>query len=458
MGLTQAIGQFLAGVSYEQLPPQATPIVVSGFTDCTAVLISGLREPVAHIIGRSLSEAFDPKSVARLEAVPGVSAPDLALLYGTAAHAEDYDDTGLAGHPSAVLVPAILAECHETPATGEDMIAAYVAGYEVWAELIRRDRDQHHLKGWHPSAVFGAVAAAGASATLRKLTAGQASHAVGIAASLAGGIVANFGSMTKPFHIGRAAQSGLTAARLAQAGMTANPDAIEHKSGFLRAISPHGTVDTTSAPAFGTMWHILKTGVNIKLYPMCYATHRMIDATIYLCHTHSLAPDAIHSVEALIGDNQAGMLRNARPQTALDAKFSGEFAIAVAAIAGRCTQSEVSDLFVQRPDVQNFFAKVRIRTTDQKDSEEPALAPFDQVTIQLTNGATLVSEPVAYPRGHFKRGISHAAMWDKFSACTTSLLGDDAARQLFDRLQKLPMLSSLEALAAQPSSSEQERV
>ena len=222
------------------------------------------------------------------------------------------------------------------------MIAAYVAGYEVWAELIARDQDQHHRKGWHPSAVFGPVAAAAAAAVLRRLDAGRASHAVGIAASLAGGVVANFGSMTKSFHLGRAAQSGLIAARLAERGMTSSPDAIEHDAGLLQAVSPRGEVDRTRAARLGQHWAILEIGLNVKLYPVCYGAHRIIDGMLDLRRRHALAAADIASVAVDIGETQATILRNHRPQNALDAKFSAEFAIAAAAVAGDCGLAELT--------------------------------------------------------------------------------------------------------------------
>src|SRR5690606_28418863 len=139
----------------------------------------------------------------------------------TAAHALDYDDVGLCGHPSAVLVPALLAEGERMQASGSQLLKAYLAGFETWAELISRDADQHHVKGWHPTAVFGTVGVAAAVACLRGLSQEDCIHALGIAASLAGGVVANFGSMTKPFHAGRASAAGIQAVDLAQAGMTA---------------------------------------------------------------------------------------------------------------------------------------------------------------------------------------------------------------------------------------------
>src|SRR5690606_34228890 len=161
-----------------------------------------------------------------------------ALVNGMAAHILDYDDVALDGHPSAVLVPAILAQAEAGSVGGAQMIEAYVAGFEVWAELQAREPGHLHEVGLHPTAVFGAVAAAAACASLRRLDAAGAAAAMAMAASMSAGLVANFGTMTKSFQVGRAAQSGVIAARLAQAGMTASPDALEHDSGFLAALSP----------------------------------------------------------------------------------------------------------------------------------------------------------------------------------------------------------------------------
>ena len=215
MGLTSDIGRFLADMRSASVPPAVVPIVETGFTDCVAVMLAGWREPVVRVT--SSPPARRCPSTRSRRPVCACSAPDRALVYGTAAHVLDYDDTALCGHPSAVLVPTILAEVQASESgsggDGQRMIAAFVAGYEVWAELIAREPVPHHQKGWHPSAVFGALAAASAAAVLRGLDAAQASHAVGIAASLAGGVVANFGSMTKSFQVGRAAQSGRSSRR-----------------------------------------------------------------------------------------------------------------------------------------------------------------------------------------------------------------------------------------------------
>ncbi len=440
MGLTSEVGTFVSSIGSAAIPPDAMPVVRSGFTDCVAVMVAGRREEVARIVARqSGAEVRDDRIL-----LNGIAAPEAALVYGTAAHALDYDDVALSGHPSAVLVPAILAEAADSGADGATMARAYVAGYEVWAELIGRDADQLHLKGWHPSAVLGTVAAAAAGAVIRKLDATQATHAVGIAASLAGGVAANFGSMTKPYQVGCAAQSGLTAARLAHAGLTASPDAIEHDLGLLRAISPNRNVDTTSPAALGRDWRILETGINIKLYPVCYGVHRSLDAMLGVVKGENLKADDIASVEVEMGEAQAAILRNPRPQLALDAKFSAEFAMAAAAVARRCGMSELDDQFVRRPDVQAFMPKVAVTPTQGTSADDAVFAPADRVRVTLRDNRQLASPPVSYPLGHFKNPIGTEALWGKFADCINGAPID--ARPLFDRLQRIDTLASVAEL------------
>lgn len=448
MGLTAEMGRFIASLRYEALPSDAVKTVRLGFTDCIAVIIMGWPLDVTRTAARGLGMLRDGDHLpmAALQA----PAPERALLYGVAAHAIDYDDTALAGHPSAILVPAILSEAAATGANGRAMIAAYVAGYELWAEMTRRDPDQHHRKGWHPTAMFGTIAAAGAASSLRGHDAAMATRTIGIAASLAGGIVGNFGSMMKPYQVGRSAQSGLLAARLAEAGLTATDTAIEDDLGFMRAISPKGLVDTRSPSALGKDWSILRSGINIKLYPVCYAIHRALDAVIDMRAKTPVNPKDIEAIDLEIGQTQADILRVHRPANRLDARISGEFAMASAIIAGACGHSELTDTFVNRPDVQDLIGKVRLRLIAEKDQHEPAHSPFDRVSLVLRDGNVLTTEAVTRPRGHFQRGIETEKMWEKFENCTKPTLGE-RARPLFDACQTLDRLTSVADFGLFPS-------
>jgi 2-methylcitrate dehydratase PrpD len=299
--------------------------------------------------------------------------------------------------------------------------------------------------------MFGSLAAAAASASLRKLSAAQASQAVAMAASFAGGIVGNFGSMTKPLQVGRAAQSGLLATRLVEAGMTSGATAIEDDVGFLRAISPKGEVDTKGEAKLGQDWAILRHGVNVKLYPVCYCAHRALDAVLDIQKQQHFKPDDITDMTIELGDTETKILRHHRPQTGLEAKFSGEFAAAAAVVAGQCGRAELTDAFVRRAEIQNFMPKVKIEVTVDKDPEEPAHAPFNRVRMMLRDGREIVSEPVFKPRGHFKRPVDRGRLWEKFKDCAGGVLEVSETQVLFERLQSLPRLKSASELGLLPA-------
>ena len=448
MGLTREIGHFIAGMSYNRVPEKAVPIVCTGFTDCVGVTFAGLVEPVSALIAKLVGFDGPMRKIADMTAP--INAPEFAAVFGTAAHALDYDDTAFAGHPSAVLVPAVLAEAREVRADGKAMIAAYVTGYEIWGELHRREADALHQKGWHPSAMYGTIAAAGVSATLRGFNEEMATRAIGIAASLASGVVSNFGSMTKPYHLGRTAQSGLLATRLAEAGMTSAPDALEHEVGFLRAISPKGNVDIASPSQLGKNWAILEEGINVKLYPLCFGAHRLVDAMRDLRATVKINSNDIVAVDAHVSENSTKVLRNSRPKTDLEAKFSAEFAVAAAAINGRCGDEEVNNAFVNRPDVQALIAKVKVHPVTSAP-DNPTRSQYDWLEVTLADGRKLMSEKVNFMRGHFKRGVEKEVLWQKFSDCASNMVDRTSARQLFDCLQNLQGVRSVSDLGALPA-------
>src|SRR5450830_135497 len=272
VALTVGLGKFIAGLRYPDIPKDAIAFTQTGFTDCVGVMIAGAGEPAPQLLRAMLAPAGGEATL--LFGAGRASAPEAAWINGTAAHALDFDDVAQRGHPSAVLVPAILAEAEAIGASGEAMLLAYAAGYETWAELVRRESGAHHNKGWHPTGIFGAIGAAAACASLRRLNPTRAAMAISLGASQSAGIMANFCTMTKPFHAGRSAHAGVMAARLAEAGFTSNLDALEHPQGFLHAVSPAGKEDRTSATILGQNWAIISQGLSIKKYPTCYCTHR----------------------------------------------------------------------------------------------------------------------------------------------------------------------------------------
>jgi len=354
----------------------------------------------------------------------------------------------LRGHPSTVLVPAILAEAEALGSSGADMIVAYVAGYETWAELFRRDNGLLHKKGWHPTGLYGAVGAAAACASLRRLDPDKAAQAIALGASQSAGLMANFGTMTKPFHAGKAAHAGIMAARLAEAGFTANTDALEHPQGFLNAISVEGNPDRSSEPKLGEDWAILTQGLGIKKYPTCYCTHRAIDCMLDLVAANPMRPDDVKKITVGISDYFATVLRNHTPQTGLAAKFSLEFAMASGVVAQRVGLRELTDTFVQREDIQKLMQRVEIVTTTDYDDELPGAAPADTVKVELASGRVIEGAPVRRATGHATRPLTEAQIYDKFADCLE--VGGSAipAETLFARLKSIQSITARELTAA----------
>src|SRR5271166_746833 len=426
MSLTKTLGQFVADLSPNRLPEGAERIARLGFIDCIGTMIAGRREDCVRIMKQVLAPADGPATLTFGKEKS--TAPEAAWINGTAAHALDYDDVGLRGHPSTVLVPAILAEAETLGSTGADMIVAYVAGYETWAELFRRDTGLLHQKGWHPTGLYGAVGAAAACASLRRLDADKAAQAIALGASQS---------------------SGIMAARLAEAGFTASTDALEHPQGFLHAISPTGTEDRTSEAKPGETWAILTQGLGIKKYPTCYCTHRAIDCMLDLVNATPIKADEVKKITVNISDYFATILRNHQPDTGLAAKFSMEFAMASGVIAKRVGLRELTDEFVQRPDIQALMRKVEIVTTTEHDPELSGAAPQDQVTVELTNGTNIAGEPVKRATGHASRPLTEAQIYDKFADCLDVGASDIPADVLFERLSAIQSMSARQITALQ---------
>jgi len=300
---------------------------------------------------------------------------------------------------------------------------------------VRREPDHHHSKGWHPTGIFGAIGAAAACASLRRLDAEQAAHAIALGASQSAGLMSNFGTMTKPFHAGRAAHAGVVSARLAGKGFTAALDALEHPQGFLAAVSPAGKMDLDAAIEAGRVWKLAKSGLSVKKYPLCFCTHRALDGMFDLLQVGKVDADQVRRVTVSTSRRNATILRNHAPQTGLEAKFSMEFAMASALIAGRAGLAELSDAFVRRPEVQALMQRVVVEPDDRMDPLT-GYAIYDEVTLETEDG-TRPTVRIVKVRGGPDLPLSREELWAKFDDCLQAGAARVPARDLFDALMSL---------------------
>lgn len=445
-GLTAGIAGLAADAAKLAIPPEAIHAAKRAFVDTLGVILAGRGEPAVRIMQGVLAEG------AEAFAWPGerrLAARDAALLNGMAGHVLDYDDVAQAGHASVVLVPAILAEAQRLDASGIAALRAYVAGFETWAELARREPDAFHLGSWHPTAVLGIVAATAALAALNRFDAARTGHALAIAASMASGVIANFGTPMKPLQAGRAAAGAVEAVRLAAAGITGAADAIEGEHGLLRAISPHGRVDIASPATPGDgHWRLVEQGLSVKRYPVCYASHRAIDAAIALSEGANLTPHEVASVSVTLGRAPAETLRYHHPRDGLEARFSLHHNVA-AALADRAVGfAQLEDAFVRRPNVIALYPLTRMTISEAEPCpEQPGMAKFDRIIIETRDGRRLDSGPVRHARGHAACPLTDDELAAKFLDCARHG-GLGQPEGLLERLWNLDREAGLRSLAA----------
>jgi 2-methylcitrate dehydratase PrpD len=448
MNTTTILADFVAKSRWEDCPAPAVSAARSAILDCVGVMLAGSPEPAARILQAvALAEGGSP-----LCTIVGTGqrtgAVWAALCNGTAAHALDFDDTNfmLLGHPSAPVLAAALAAGELALADGQALVHAFLLGFEVETTLAAVINPAHYDHGWHATCTLGTLGAAAAAARLLGLDAAQIRTALAVAASQASGLKENFGTMTKPFHAGHAARSGVLAALLARLGWTASEQAIEGPQGFLNVLGA-GARRVEAIDALGAPWKIMTSGVAVKPYPSCACTHSIIDGTLELRRVHGLRPEQVAEITVGVNALVPRILIHSEPNTGLEAKFSAEYSAAAALCDGRVGISTYRDEKLHDPAIRALMPRVSVRV----DPDIPGDAErhmWTRVTMRLTDGRRVSIGPREVP-GHPSNPLTPEALRGKFEECAALVLPADRAesvRQMLEGLETCPDLRSLTAV------------
>ncbi|GAB3031595.1 MmgE/PrpD family protein [Natronobiforma cellulositropha] len=434
----RALANRLARLEYDELPEAAVRAAERSITDTVGVAVAGLETEVGERARTFVGVEDD--SVRGFDGLaPGTydSPFDAALAIGAAIHALDYDDTthAIRGHPSATLVPALCALSDTPGVDGEDVLTAYVAGFEAAAAIARPIVTDHYKRGWHATATFGVFGSAVAAAVLRGATADELETTLTVAASTAAGVKENFGSMMKPIQVGLAARSGLTAAELALVGVTADSTAISGEQGFWALYG--GEVEHDPAV---DRWHLVEDRIYLKKYPCCRATQTSLDATLALVDEYDLEPDDVRSVDVFGSKNAAQILKHPNPQTGLEAKFSLPYTVAHALADGDVGLSAFDDERVGDPALETL----RERVTFHVDPDLPYNSQDATVRIRTDDGEFERTVTDSYGRsgGGHDLAVDDDRLRAKFLECTRSVVDEAAALAVFDRLEDLRTVDS----------------
>jgi 2-methylcitrate dehydratase PrpD len=448
MRATATIAEFVAKSRWEDCPAEAVDAARRAILDCLGVMLAGSIEPAARIVtGIARAEGGAP-----LATVIGTSlrtgAVWAALANGTAAHALDFDDTNFAmmGHPSAPVLSAALAAGELALADGRALVHAFLLGFEVETAMAEVMNPPHYEKGFHATGTLGTMGAAAAAARLLGLDAEETRTAWAIAASQASGLKENFGTMTKPFHAGHAARSGVLSALLAREGFTASEQAIEGPQGYF-AVLGAGKREERALESLGAPWNILKTGVAVKPYPSCACTHSIIDSALELRRTYNITPEQV--AEVTVGVNAAvpRILIHSNPRSGLEAKFSGEFSAAAALCEGRVGIATFRDDKTDDPAIAGLMKRVRV-VVDPTIPGDLERHMWTRMTVRLRDGRELAIAPRPVP-GHPGLPLSMNQLREKFTDCARIVLSGDrveSVREMVESLDGCPDLRSLTAI------------
>ena len=381
MGATETIAKWIVTTGYEDIPPDAIRVANESCFDLLGVILAGSTEPVGEIIRQYVADLGGSPDATVLASGLLSSRPNAALANGTMGHALDYDDFGGFGHPTVAIFPALLALAEDSGATGRDLIEAYVIGCEVGLAIQHATKYNQMQKGFHSTAVIGRMASAGACAKLLNLDEAETITALGIAGSMAGGLIHNFGTMTKPLHAGLTCRDGVMAAQLAKRGLTSGNQVVEHPLGFAATVVGEGIYDLDEmAENLGKPYRI-QDALIIKKYPCCGGNHAMLDSLFSLMRENDFTHEDVAAAEVDQSFFSVVMLYQ-EPEDSLKGKFSAQYNVAAALVDGEIGIETFRDEKIADPKVQETMAKVRTRVMAK--SEEGSTNAADGLPIKIT--------------------------------------------------------------------------
>lgn len=439
LGVSTALSAFIADLRFDALPAPVVHEARRGVLDWIGCALAASQHPTIRI----LLDTFADIGTAPRAHVLGhgglkVGLLEAPMVNGQMGHLLDFDDTHMGGvvlHTSSPVLAALLGLAERSPVSGQDLIVAYVAGFEAGVRT-GQGAPAHHDGGWHLTGTLGAIAAGAASARLLGLNATQTNHAIGIAATQAAGMQQNRGTMCKSFHAGRAANSGALAALLASRGFNSSEEILEGKRGFTRIYSSIAAPERITE-ALGTRFEIARNGH--KPYACGVVLHPLIDAMIALSQSAALPAEAVAFVEIAVHPHAVKITGVDDPRSGLMSKFSINHSASVAYLDGTAGIAQYSDARATAADVLAFRPRVRITTVEHFGKDQA------HATLVATDGRRF-DAPVAHASGTVENPMSDAALERKFLGNAGDILGPDRARRIADRVWALEALDDVRDL------------
>jgi 2-methylcitrate dehydratase PrpD len=435
-GLTNYVAKFVVNTTYEDIPAHVIELGKKSILDGLGLALAGSRAQTGTICRQYLQELGVSGGQSIVIGSDLKTSPRFAaFVNGVSIHADDFDDTqlssakdrvyGLLVHPTVPVLPAVLALSQRQNISGKDLMLSYHVGVEVECKIAEAISPRHYQDGFHSTGTCGALGSAVASAKLLRFDQSKVQNALGLAASQSGGLRENFGTMTKPFQAGHAAESGVVSANLVALGWTAAEQILEAERGFFHAFG--GSYDPSALmDRMGKPWTFASPGISLKPFPSGSLTHPAMTELMKLIAVNNIQADQVEKVDVGANHNMTTTLLHHQPKTGLEGKFSMEFCMAILLLERKAGLGEFSDSVVQRPDVQEMIRKINFYVDPEAES-----AGFDKMTsilkIHLRDGKVIIgradfakgspADPMTFEEAATKfRGCADYAEWPKTKA------------------------------------------
>jgi len=432
VGVTETAARF--ALATHTIPDDVRALATNHVVDGIAVMLAGATERSGSLVRAHLREVGGQAQATVLGSTLQAPLQLAAWANGTAGHAMDYDDTqlatdpksvyGLLTHPTVPVLAAALAAAEGTRSSGSALLNAYIVGVEVACRIADAVNPRHYSDGFHSTATMGGFGAAAAAARLYSCDLDQTLRAFGLVASMGAGLRENFGTMTKPFHAGRAAENGLFAVLLARRGWTAAKDILEAKRGFYRAAA--GGFDPSKIEGrLGNPFFYIEPGISIKPYPSGSLSHPAQDVLLELVREHDVRPEQVDRIEV-------GVNFHVHPTTALEGKFSLQFQMAIGVLERRAGIAQFIDEKVREPRTRELMERVHVYVDPEIEASGYNEMRM-KVKVTLKDGRML-SGFADKAKGHPKKPMSREDLREKFMDCASLVMPSDRAEAALARL------------------------
>jgi 2-methylcitrate dehydratase PrpD len=473
--LTKEVAAFVVNTNYRDLPSEVVRLTKRTLLDGIGVTLAGSSEPVSVIARKYLDNMGGKPESTVIGTKLRIPASGAALANGISGHAQDFDDTqlssspdriyGLLLHPTPPVLGATLAVGETLGSNGEALLTAFSLGFEAECKIAEAIHPFHYIRGFHTTGTIGAFGAAAATGKLLNLSEEKMRHAFGIVASMSAGIRANFGSMTKPLHSGRAAENGVVAGRLAQLGFTGDLNILENAFGYFKVMggdysasdpnivgNPLWGFGRTAQTGFdlarisgklGNPYCVVYPGISVKPFPSVVLSHPSMNALLDLIKENDITPDNVEEVHVFAGANVVNIMY-AFPSTGTEGKFSLRFCLATILLRRRAGIKDFTDEFVRSTQAQAMMKRINV-SLDPEIEAAGYEKIQSRIEVRLKDGRILKKDSGPY-KGGPENPLSEAELEEKFRTCAELALPSRKVSQAVQLLKNIEAVRDIRIL------------